>query len=367
MINHIQSVSIEGFKSIRSLRDFPLNPGLNVLIGANGAGKSNFVEFFKLMEMMALNGLNEYVAKMGGAETFLFQGATMTEKIEIKINLSGQPCDHYKFNLALSRTVEDRFVESSVIPFSSTRQLSKQPLISTDDPWAAKDAADTFLNEAIKMWRVYHFQNTSAFSALRKSSSVHDSDIYYSDGSNLGAFLWGLKQHHQKIFDRIETSVRQIMPFFANFDLDPVKDESQPDNQRVWLYWKQKGSEYRYKPWQFSDGTLRFIALATALLQPNPPAVMVIDEPELGLHPQALNFLAGLIHEAAFKSQLIVATQSPDLLNSMEPEDVITVNTRKGESIFERLKRDDLAAWLEEYAIGDLWWKNVIQAGLNYV
>lgn len=364
MGNHIRSISIEGFKSIRRLRGFSLNPGLNVLIGANGAGKSNFLEFFKLMEMMALNGLNEYVAKMGGAETFLFQGAATTEKIVIKLNISGQPCDSYEFTL--NRTVKDSFVESfeesSVITFTPN-----YPIPGSDDPWAGKDSADTFLYEAVKNWRVYHFQNTSAFSTLRKSSSVHDSDIYYSDGSNLGAFLWGLKQHQPKIYDRIETSVKQILPFFSHFDLSPVKDESQPDNQHVWLYWRQKGSEYRYKPWQFSDGTLRFIALATALLQPNPPAVMVIDEPELGLHPQALSFLAGLMHEAAFNSQLIVATQSPDLLNTMEPEDIITVNTRQGESIFERLKRDNLAAWLEEYAIGDLWWKNVIQAGPTYV
>ncbi|UQZ90059.1 recombinase RecF [Deltaproteobacteria bacterium Smac51] len=360
MERFIQKISIEGFKSIRSLRDFPLNRGLNVLIGANGAGKSNFLEFFKLMEMTALNGLNEYVAKMGGAESFLFQGAAATERIEIKLNISGQSCDSYKFTL--NRTVKDSFVESSAITFTPNQRIP-----DSDDPWAAKDSADAFLHEAVKNWRVYHFQNTTAFSTLRKSSSVHDSDIYYSDGSNIGAFLWGLKQRQPKFYDRIETAVKQILPFFSHFDLNPVKDESQPDNQHVWLYWRQKGSEYRYKPWQFSDGTLRFIALATALLQPNPPAVIVIDEPELGLHPQALSFLAGLMHEAAFKSQLIMATQSPDLLNTMEPEDIITVNTHRGESIFERLKRDNLAAWLEEYAIGDLWWKNVIQAGPNYV
>jgi predicted ATPase len=112
-----------------------------------------------------------------------------------------------------------------------------------------------------------------------------------------------------------------------------------------------------------SDGTLRFLALAVALLQPDPPATIVIDEPELGLHPESLTTLAGFMHEAAYKSQLIVTTQSPDLLNTMEPEDVITVNMRNGESIFERLDRTDLAGWLDNYAVGDLWWKNVIQAG----
>lgn len=156
------------------------------------------------------------------------------------------------------------------------------------------------------------------------------------------------------------------MPVFDDFVLEPEENEAIND-KFVRLRWRQKGSRYLFQPWQMSDGTLRFLALTVALLQPNPPDVVVIDEPELGLHPESLTTLAGFMHEAAFRSQLIVTTQSPDLLNTMESEDVITVNMRNGESVFNRLSRDDLAHWLEDYAIGDLWWKKVIQAGPTYV
>jgi predicted ATPase len=197
---------------------------------------------------------------------------------------------------------------------------------------------------------------------LRKDASVYNHKEFLADGSNLPAFLWALQKDKSEVYGKITAAIKQIMPVFDEFILEPEQNETIND-EFVRLRWRQKGSRYLFQPWQMSDGILRFLALAAALLQPDPPAAIIIDEPELGLHPESLTALAGFMHEAAYRSQLIVATQSPDLLNTMEPEDIITVNMRNGESFFERLNRADLAGWLEDYAIGELWWKKVIQAG----
>jgi predicted ATPase len=117
------------------------------------------------------------------------------------------------------------------------------------------------------------------------------------------------------------------------------------------------------QPYHFSDGTIRFICLTTALLQPNLPSTVIIDEPELGLHPYAIEILAELINAASQKTQVIISTQSPALVDYFEPEDIIVVNRENGASTFRRLDADRLSSWLEDYSLGELWRKNVISGG----
>ncbi len=148
-----------------------------------------------------------------------------------------------------------------------------------------------------------------------------------------------------------------VTPFFDNFILRPNR------NEKVRLRWRQKGSDYPLKPHHLSDGTLRFICLTTALLQPDPPSTIIIDEPELGLHPYAIDILAELIEAASNRTQLIISTQSPALVDNFEPEDIIVVDRKKGASVFTRLDKEELSSWLEDYSLGDLWRKNVIAGG----
>jgi predicted ATPase len=153
-----------------------------------------------------------------------------------------------------------------------------------------------------------------------------------------------------------------VAPFLRDFKLRPKKSNG---DEIIELEWEQTDSDYPFHASQLSDGTLRFIALATALLQPKPPATVLIDEPELGLHPQALEVLANLILQAQSRTQLIVSTQSAPLLNAFEPEQIVVIDREEGASRFRRLKADDLAAWLaEDYTLGDLWQKNVYGGGL---
>jgi predicted ATPase len=153
------------------------------------------------------------------------------------------------------------------------------------------------------------------------------------------------------------------MPFFDDFLLDVAEFG---EKQKINLSWKQKGSDYPMQPYHLSDGSLRFICLSTALLQPNPPSTIIIDEPELGLHPAAISILAELIQNASKRTQVIVATQSPALIDNFMVEDIIVVNRKDGASTFERLEEKDFNIWLETYSVGELWSKNVISGGPVY-
>jgi predicted ATPase len=192
---------------------------------------------------------------------------------------------------------------------------------------------------------------------MRREHSVHDYRELNPDASNIAAYLHRLKETQKERYERIRETVQLVAPFFDDFLLEPVK---KGDEEVIRLQWRQKGSSFPFQPWHLSDGTIRFICLATVLLQPNLPSTIVIDEPELGLHPFALAVLASLFRETATRTQLIVSTQSAPLLNHFEPEEVIVVDRESGASIFRRLEAELLKGWLEEYALGELWQKNVL-------
>ena len=218
-----------------------------------------------------------------------------------------------------------------------------------------------YIYNAISSWKIYHFHDTSKLAPMRRFETIDDSDYLRFDAANIAPFLYGLKENVQQgganAYKQIVETIRLVTPFFDDFILKPNK------NEKVRLRWRQKGSDYPLKPHHLSDGTLRFICLTTALLQPDLPSTIIIDEPELGLHPYAIEILAELIQSASQNTQIIVSTQSPALVDYFEPEDIIVVNRKKGASVFERLSKRELASWLEDYSLGDLWRKNIVTGG----
>ncbi|WP_276819040.1 AAA family ATPase [Mailhella massiliensis] len=335
----LNSITIKGFKSIRSLENFELK-NLNILIGGNGAGKSNFIEFFHLVLYFCRASLpgnsNELFFKEvllnGGAENFLHNGSKVTEKIESSFTF-----DDKKYQYNFIPTVQNTFWATAQWPHDS---VGIAPLVEG--------------------CREYHFHDTSRLSPMRKSADLADVAYLRPDGKNLAPFLCKLKDSHPKHYQKIIRYIRLIAPFFYDFKFEP------PVPGQVWLDWQQKNSDYPMKPYQFSDGTLRFIALATALLQPNPPAIMLIDEPELGLHPDAIGLVAELMKMASRKSQLVVATQSPALLDAFSPEDVVVVKREDGATVFKRLNKKEYNVWLDEFSLGDLWRRNIISGGAEH-
>ena len=195
---------------------------------------------------------------------------------------------------------------------------------------------------------------------MRRSEITADNMRLRPDASNIAPFLLELRDNQLKCYEEVISTIRLVTPFFDDFLLKPRRNG---EKEKVNLSWKQKGSDYPMQPYHFSDGTIRFICLATALLQPNPPSTIVIDEPELGLHPYAIEILAELIQAASERTQVIVSTQSPPLIDYFSPEDIIVVNRKNGASVFKRLDAKELSHWLQDYSLGELWRKNIIAGG----
>jgi predicted ATPase len=299
-------------------------------------------------------GLQNYVSGCGRADAFLFRGMKVTPEFTAHLKFG---LNEYAFTL---RAADDRslFFAQEKAPFQGPyygeitndqgsghqeSALVKKTGLSASEKWVVKTIRD---------WRVYHFHDTSPSAPVMGLCNVLDNDVLHGNAVNLAAFLMRMQNSHPGHFARIEETVRQVAPFFGSFVL---KEVSAGQTQ---LLWKDRYSDLLYYPHQLSDGTLRYICLASLLLQPNPASTLIIDEPELGLHPFAVKLLASLLHETAQRAQLIVSTQSSLLLDELTPEQVIVVNQSDGETVLERQDPDRLADWLQEYTLGQLWEKN---------
>lgn len=372
MAGPIENITIKGFKSIENLVDLPMK-SLNVLVGGNGSGKSNFVEVFRMINAMASGNFERFVLERGGCHSFLHKGLTVAERIEIEVQFISSGGGFNAYKAELSPTVKDIFAITELRKFSNgawrsygaistESRLKEQKNETAQIP--SRPGVGYYIYDSISKWRVYHFHNTDMHAPMHRPESMHDNkDGLRNNASNIAPFLLNLKNKHKGHYDHIVRSVQLIAPFFGDFMLKP---ENNGGDEKVRLMWQHKGSSYPMQPHHLSDGTIRFICLATALLQPSPPSTIIIDEPELGLHPAAITILAELMEYAAKEIQLIVSTQSPLLIDQFAVEDILVVNRENYATTVKRLNEKDFTEWLEDYSIGELWTKDVISAGPNY-
>jgi predicted ATPase len=371
MADTIKKLTIEGFKSIRKLEDFQLG-ALNVLIGANGAGKSNFVGFFRLLREMIDQRLQVALATTeGGADACLYLGPKITSEFGAELYFG----DHL-YEFALVPTPDNRLIFSEETAWVDGAPLRmSQSFGSGHSEAKLKDSRDERFTkknvrefpgavyDSVSSWVVYHFHDTSLTAAVRRPRALNDNETFRQNAENLAPFLYRIQQTYPASYARIRDVVRLAAPFFDDFKLRPMP--TSPD--LIQLEWQQRDSDYPFRANQLSDGTLRFICMATALLQPSPPPTVLFDEPELGLHPYALTLLGNLFKQAAvsyygssISKQVIISTQSAPLLNEFAPEDIVVVERTNGESTFRRLDPTHLSEWLEEYTLGELWQKNIL-------
>ena len=354
----ISKLTIKGYKSIRNLEDFELR-NLNILIGPNGAGKSNFVSFFDLLKAIVNKNLQVKVNSTGGSIANLFLGPKVTEQLYADVQF-----EHNAFQFKLKPTVDIRliFEEERIGTNGDYHTLSEdrgynESLLNSFPKHSTKGQITKDICPALLNLIAYHFHDTSEFAKLKLPCLKQDYEHLRPDAGNLAAFLLRLKGQSPNEYAYLKETIQLAAPFFEDF----ILKDHYSDSNKTLLEWKQKGTDdYPFQPSQMSDGTLRFICLATALLQPNPPSAILLDEPELGLHPYALNLLAGLIQKAAARTQVIVSTQSAALIDNFEPEDIIIVERKNGESVFKRQNKEDLSVWLEDYSLGDLWQRNIL-------
>ena len=321
---------------------------------------------------MSQKNFQKFILENGGADSFLHNGPKVTERISSEFVFESHS-DYRKGNnqyrFTLTPTVEETFLISEEREYVTTAPKSYGSSAPESRLYDFRDETSYdgrfngvgyFVYQSISHWMVYHFHDTNSNAPMRRSEIIEDKRILRNNASNIAPFLLRLKEEYSLNYDEIVNAIRMVMPFFDDFTLDTIK---MGEAEKVKLTWKQKGSDYPMQPYHLSDGSIRFICLATALLQPRPPSTIIIDEPELGLHPEAIALLAELIQGAAQRTQVIISTQSPALIDYFSIEDIVVVNRKDGASTFERLKETDFNVWLEEYSVGDLWRKNVIVGG----
>ena len=344
-------ISVSGFRSIAQLEQLPLGP-INVLIGANGSGKSNLIQVFALLRAWQRGRLDQYVALTGGADRNLHFGAKVTTRLSAGVMFK----DGKTYDVEFRASENDR-----LIPCQGAEGPAPKLLSGGDDAARLfKEMEDRHLEQ----WRVNHFYDTGKGAPLLKTAYLGDNEYLREDGENLAPFLYYLKHREKTSYRRIQQTFQLVAPFFDDFILEPM-----PENEQMLrLGWCHRTSDARFDISGFSDGTLRFLALATLLLQPARlrPSIILLDEPELGLHPDAINLLCSLIQSVAVETQVILATQAPFLVDHFEPEDVIVVDRVDGRSEFRRLSTGKLKNWLEDYSLGDLWLKNELGGGPAY-
>jgi predicted ATPase len=368
-MQRLRRVRLSGFKSIKNL-DLEIC-ALNVMIGANGAGKSNLVSFFKMINEMTGGRLQQFIATSGRAGSLLHYGPKVTPQMEARVVFevdNGQ--DTYRMRLFHAAGDTLIFAEERLEFFRADWLGEPQRLDLgaghaetrvTEEAEGGEPIARVF-RHLLNNCRVYQFHDTSQTARIRQYCYVGNDRWLMPDAGNLAAVLYRLKNNEDpRAYHRIVGTIRQIAPFFGDFELEP----SGPSGKDIILNWREKSSDQVFGPHQVSDGTLRAMALITLLWQPvdDLPSVIVIDEPELGLHPFAKNVVASLMKKASQHCQVVVATQSAGLLDAFEPEDIVVVERDENGSVFARQSAESLHEWLAEYTIRELWEKNVLGGG----
>lgn len=323
-------IEIAGYKSIKNARiEFG---SVNILNGSNGAGKSNFLSFLEFVNSVYERRLHQYVAMRGGEDKMLYECGKGTQSISAKIKF-----DTHSYLFEVTKTgfgfvftkdglLDDRDpgTNKSVDVSNGRREADIKLLSSVPREYG--------LHGHFSNFRKYHFQETGGNSPFNRLSHIQN-DVYflYGKGENLGAFLFNTRKWDSSAYKVIVMTIQSTVPYFADFYFEPNA------GGYTALQWQSKYSSTIYGVSDLSGGTLRFMAMAALFLQPKLPSVIIIDEPELGLHSFAVSKLAEMIKYAADKNtQVIVATQSEELPSYFEPKDMITVDQYNGESVFRR-------------------------------
>ncbi len=361
----IDRVVIENFKSIRradiELRD------INILIGPNGVGKSNFINFFKMLNSFVERGLQNFVIREGGGDNILYFGSKESEYLFGDVYFQK---NRYEFKLI--PTMEDRLVFEYEKVYFSYENMWRYDIISENkEESGLRDASEKegimggrsksyYVYNAMSTWRVYHFHDSSPEAPARKFNNIEDNRFLKYNGANLSAFLYMLSRRYPAHFDIIEKSFKAVTPFFDRFIIEP--DRINP--QLVKLEWRHIDSDKHFNISHLSDGSFRLLCLLTLFYQPDEflPSTIIIDEPELGLHPAAINLISEIIQKMSHKVQFIISTQSPQFISNFQPEHIIVADydRRERSTIFKRYTEEDLEIWLRDYSLGEIWQKNIL-------
>lgn len=368
----LKELNLKGFKSIDSEGQSITFGDIVVFLGANGAGKSNLISFFRLLNHLPTGGLQTFIARQGYADSLLYYGSSTTSRIQARLRFEQNGAGNDTYGFTLSHASGDTLIfTEEYVAWEKTG--SKDPM-KIDLGAGHKEArllecvegkrgkTGRFILGVLGSCRVFQFHDTSGTAKIRNQGYINDNDYLWDNAGNLAAFLFAMANNEEwrKHYERIVRHIQMVLPQFGDFVLRP----SPLNKDYIRLDWREKGSEHLFGPHQLSDGSLRFVAMATLLLQPAAtlPAVIVLDEPELGLHPAAISSLTGIIRTASANSQIVLATQSPRLVDEFDADEIVIVERDEANerSLIERLDEEKLSEWLAQYSLSELWEKNVL-------
>lgn len=360
--DQLSRINISGYKSIKEA-SIQLRK-INVVIGSNGAGKSNFISAFTLLQNILTQNLQVFVAQ-SGLNSLFYNGRKVTDEIAFQVFFGN---NSYGFNLIPTDDNRIIFRREYFGYYGTFENKSTVAGGNSESMWQSgvNNSLDDYIKPILSKqnWRVYHFHDTGRSSKVKQEHNLSNNQVLMNDAGNLAAFLYRLKENYKKSYNEIVGTIQLIAPYFKDFVLEPLE----ANRELITLKWQQIGCDDVFNASQFSDGTLRFICLATLLLQPHElqPATIIVDEPELGLHPYAITIFSEMVKQLSDEKQIIISTQSVELLNEFDVEDIIVVDRTDHGSVFKRLDVNELEAWLEsDYALGDLWKKNVLGGRLS--
>ncbi len=373
----IEQVRIKGFRSLADVELLGI-PKAAVLIGANGSGKSNFIRFFEMLSwMLGPRRLGEFVAMQGGADDQLFDGSKRSPQLSVTVTMQTTfiidpktirtSLCRYDYRISLAHAQLDRLIFTEEA-FRGPTNEDWQHLgighteakiveeIPPHAPLANYRVTTQTIVDLLRSCSVYQFHDTSDGSNFKKRWDVEDNNQLLSHGGNLAAVLHRLEREDIKRFELICKHIGRILPGFDRF----VIEESYG---KVLLRWKARGMDKTFGAHLTSDGSLRFFALVTLLNLPLEmlPDVLLLDEPELGLHPAAIALIGGMIKALSRKRQVIVATQSPLLVDAFDLDEIFVLDMEDGRTKFRKLAPEDYRVWLDEnFTSGELWQKNLL-------
>jgi predicted ATPase len=367
----LTQLTLQGYTSIDEQGQTIELGDITVLLGANSAGKSNLISFFRMLHSMTSGALQNYIGEQGYAESILHFGCQHTSRIRAELVFIDDQDTRDTYEFVLSHASGDILIftkelithKNSQHPEPVKIQLGsghKESLLQ--DEAVREGRTDRSIYAMLEGCRVFQFHDTSGTAKIRNQGYIGDTAHLRSNGGNLAAFLYMLqnKAEWKKYYERIIRHIQLIFPQFNDFILNP----SPLNPEYIKLDWQEKNSDYRFGSHQLSDGLLRFMALTTLLLQPEKllPGLIILDEPELGLHPAALSTLSGMVRRAGKHSQVLMATQSPRLVDEFYATEIIVVerDRARNSSIFSRLNNNKLGQWLERYSLSELWEKNIL-------
>jgi predicted ATPase len=378
----LKAIKLKNLLSFGGITEITFNKGLNVLIGANGSGKSNLIEVISLLQAMPRdNKLSKVISDGGDIGEWLWKGEEISfsgietlvenpkdqpplrhtlefiatgyhlEIINESIAKTNPPSNisksvfHYKYD-GQQASVNSQFHDGKTLHNIETRQSI---LAQRQDPEAYPEM--DYLGDYYKKIRLYREWQFGRDALVRKPQRTGlANDFLEEDISNLALVLNRLSENRE-VKRRLLDELKLFYESIEDFGCRIIND------RYVEIFFQESSFNTSVPATRLSDGTLRYLSLLAILLHPNPPPLICIEEPELGLHPDILPTLIDLLKEAAQKTQIIITTHSADLVDALSnmPEAVLVFDKHEGSTTVTRLNKEDLADWLEDYSLGQLW------------